>query len=123
MGSMLKEIETGNPPADIVALPTQLMDQLELEKGIQPGSRKSIGRVEIDLAVLKGAPKPDISTPEKAIAVLKSAKGITYSNPFTAEGSMEAMICHTVLLRPGPQGRASGDLQQGSNARPHRLWR
>jgi molybdate transport system substrate-binding protein len=104
MGSMLKELETGTPAADIVALPTQLMDQLELEKGIQPGSRKLIGRVEIDLAVAAGAPKPDISTPEKAIAVLKSAKGITYSNPFTAEGSMEAFICHTTLLRPDLKG-------------------
>jgi molybdate transport system substrate-binding protein len=104
MGSMLKEIESGNPAADIVALPASLMDQLELEKGIQPGSRKPLGRVEIDLAVPAGAPHPDISTPEKAIAVLKGAKGITYSNPFTAEGSMEAFIIHTLLLRPDLKG-------------------
>ena len=104
MGSMLKEIQSGNPPADIIALPENLMDQLELEKGIQPGSRKPLGRVEIDLAVLKGTPHPDISTPNKAIAVLKGARGITYSNPFSAEGSMEAFIIHTLLLRPDLKG-------------------
>jgi molybdate transport system substrate-binding protein len=98
MDKMLQEAETGAPAADVVALPSDLMDQLEHDNGILPGSRKKIGRVEIALAVPAGAPHPDISTPEKFVAVLNGAKGVAYSNP--AGGTMMAWIIQSMLLRP-----------------------
>jgi molybdate transport system substrate-binding protein len=88
----------GMPSPDVVALPTDLMDQLEHDGGILPGSRKHIGRVEIALAVPAGASHPDISTPEKFIAVLNGAKGVAYSNP--AGGTMFSWIIESMLLRP-----------------------
>ena len=98
MDKMLQEATTGTPAADIVALPSDLMDQLEHDNGLVPGSRKKIGRVEIALAVPAGAPHPDISTPEKFVAVLNQAKGVAYSNP--AGGTMMAWIIQSMLLRP-----------------------
>ena len=98
MDKMLQEAREGAPAADIVALPSDLMDQLEHDNGILPGSRKKIGRVEIALAVPAGAPHPDISTPEKFAAVLNGAKGVAYSNP--AGGTMMAWIIQSMMLRP-----------------------
>jgi molybdate transport system substrate-binding protein len=95
MTKMIPEITTGNPPADIVFLPVNLMDQLEAQKGIVPGSRITIGRVRIGLAIHKGDPIPDISTVDKLAAVLKSAGSVMYSNP--ASGSMEAGIIDRML--------------------------
>jgi len=95
MTRMVPELQTGNPPADIVFLPVNLMDQMEAAKAILPGSRIAIGRVNIGLAVHKGDPIPDISTVDKLAAVLKAANPVMYSNP--ASGSMEAGIIDTML--------------------------
>src|SRR6185436_20955094 len=43
---------------------------------------------------------PDISTLPKFIAALKSAKGVTYSNPDPARGSMVAKMAHAMMQRP-----------------------
>lgn len=102
MDKMLQVAETGAPSADIVALPSDLMDQLEHDNGILPGSRRAIGRVEVALAVPAGAPHPDISTPEKFVAVLNGAKGVAYSNP--AGGTMMAWIIQSMLLHPEFKG-------------------
>ena len=112
MSKILPEAETGMPAADVVALPSDLMDQLEHDKGILPGSRKSIGRVEIALAVPAGAPHPDISTPEKFIAVLNGAKGVAYSNP--AGGTMMAWIIQSMLARPEFKGVHSILIDRGN---------
>jgi molybdate transport system substrate-binding protein len=102
----------GTSSPDIVALPTDLMDQLQHDGGIQPGSRKRIGRVEIALAVPAGAPHPDISTPEKFVAVLNGAKGVAYSNP--AGGTMFSWIIESMLLRPEFKGVHSVLIDKGN---------
>jgi molybdate transport system substrate-binding protein len=98
MGKILSDAKTATEPADIVFLPVNLMNQLEAEKGIVPGSRIPIGRVRMALAVHKGDPIPDISTVEKLAAVLKSADSVLRSNP--VGGSMVASIIETMLKRP-----------------------
>ena len=95
MTRMVPELQTGNPPADIVFLPVNLMDDMQKAKAIQPGSRIAIGRVNIGLAVHKGDPVPDISTVDKLAAVLKAADPVMYSNP--KSGSMEANIIDAML--------------------------
>jgi hypothetical protein len=114
MGRIVNEAKTGAPPADIVFLPVALMDQLEADKGIVPGSRVAIGRVRIGLAIRKGAPVPDISTVDKLAAVLKAADAVMYSNP--AGGSMEAGIIDKMLKRPefaGVKGKISSKGEGG----------
>jgi molybdate transport system substrate-binding protein len=95
MGRILNEAGTDDPPADVIFLPAGLMDQLEANKGIVPGSRTPIGRVRIGLAIRKGQPIPDISTVVRLAAVLKSADAVLYSDPAT--GSMEAGIIDRML--------------------------
>jgi ABC-type molybdate transport system substrate-binding protein len=100
MGAIMGHTKTATPVADVVMLPTDFMNSLSLDKGIVDGSYVPLGRVYIGMAVAKGAPHPDISTVAKLAAVLKSAKGVLYSNPSKANGSMSAQMIDRMLKRP-----------------------
>jgi molybdate transport system substrate-binding protein len=97
MGTIVQEMTTRTPPPDVIVLPFQLMTTLALEGGVM-GSFTPLGRNRMGLAVRAGAPKPDISTPEKFIAALKSAKAVMRSNP--ASRTMVATIIDDMLKRP-----------------------
>ena len=97
MGTIVQEMTTRNPPPDVIVLPFQLMTTLALEGGVS-GQFMPLGRNRMGLAVKAGAPKPDISTPEKFAAVLKSAKAVMRSNP--ASRTMVATIIDDMLKRP-----------------------
>ena len=75
-----------------------------MQGGIVPGTFMPLGRAEFGLAVPKGAPHPDISTPEKFIAALKSAKLVMRSRPGSASepgvGSMVGLVEDRLLKRP-----------------------
>jgi molybdate transport system substrate-binding protein len=100
MGRALSDIEKGAEAPDVIFLPMDYMSTLALDKGIKPGSFTPVGRVYVGLAVRKGTPIPDISTVEKLAAVLKASKGITYSDPSPARGSVEAVLIDQLLHRP-----------------------
>jgi molybdate transport system substrate-binding protein len=95
MGAIVNQMKTGAPIADVVAMPVSFMDGLETEASVVPGSRVELGRVSVGLAVKKGAPHPDISTPAKLAAALKAGGTVLYSNP--AGGSMEARVINDML--------------------------
>ena len=97
MGTIVEEMKTRTPPPDVIVLPFQLMTTLALEGGVM-GQFTPLGRNRMGLAVKAGAPKPDISTPEKFIAALKSAKAVMRSNP--ASRTMVATIIDDMLKRP-----------------------
>jgi len=89
-------------PTDIVFLTPGLMDGLITAHGVK--GETAVGRVNIGLAVRAGAVHPDISTVEKLIAALKAAKGVVYSNPDPARGSLGAIIIDRLLKRPDFSG-------------------
>ncbi len=97
MGTIVDEMKTRNPPPDVIVLPFQLMTTYALEGGVS-GQFLPLGRNRMGLAVKAGAPKPDISTPEKFAAALKSAKAVMRSNP--ASRTMVATIIDDMLKRP-----------------------
>ncbi len=56
--------------------------ELLIDQGrLQPGSRVDIARSPMALAVQQGAPRPDISTPEKFKQAMLAAKSLAMSNP------------------------------------------
>lgn len=99
MGKIVSDIQTLQPPVDVINLPFELMSTLSLDGGVKPGSFMPLGRSEMGLAVRAGAPHPDISTVAKLAAVLKTAKAVMRSNP--AGGSMVASVIENkVIKRP-----------------------
>ena len=98
MNVIVDQIKTATPAADVIALPSDLMNTLYLDGGIVHGSYTPLGRDELGLAVKKGAPKPDISTVEKLAAVLKSAGAVEVNDP--KAGTMQAVIIEGILKRP-----------------------
>ena len=95
MGQLVNDVKKGTPIADIVVAPVSFMDGMQAEASVVPGTAADIGRVYVGLAVKKGAPHPDISTPQKLGAALKAGGVVMYSNP--AGGSMEARIIDDML--------------------------
>ena len=98
MNVILNQIKTATPAADVVALPSDLMNTLALDGGIVTASYTPLGRDELGLAVKKGAAKPDISTVEKLATVLKSAQAVEVNDP--KGGTMQAVIIDDILKRP-----------------------
>jgi len=85
-------------PTDIVFATPALIGEFAKAGAIKPA--KAVGRVNIGLAVLAGAAHPDISTTAKLIAALKAYKGVVYSNPDPARGSLGAIMIDRLLKRP-----------------------
>ncbi len=98
IGRLADKIKTAQPPADVIFLPTDMIARLEADGVTKPGARVHLGRMEIGLAVPKGAPHPDISTIAKLASALRSARLVVYSNP--ANGSLQARIIDGLLNRP-----------------------
>ena len=98
MGTIVQEIKTMTPPADLIALPFQLMTTLSLDGGLVPDTFTPLGRTRMGLAVKAGAPHPDISTIDKLAVALRSAKAVMHSNP--ASRTMVAVLIDDVLKRP-----------------------
>jgi molybdate transport system substrate-binding protein len=98
MNVIVDQIKTATPAADVIALPSDLMNTLYLDGGIVHSSYTPLGRDELGLAVKKGAPKPDISTVEKLVTVLKSAQAVEVNDP--KAGTMQAVIIDGILKRP-----------------------
>jgi molybdate transport system substrate-binding protein len=114
MGKIMRDIQIGTPAADVVLLPVGLMDDLVKDNGVKPGTRTSVGRVEIALAVRAGAAHPDISTTPKLRAVLLAAKALAYTQPGPPRNSMEAGIIDRMLHRPEFSGVHTMTVTTGS---------
>lgn len=65
--------------ADVVILSREGLALLQQQNLVQPGTDRDLVRSRIGMAVRAGAPVPDISTPEKFVAVLLEAPSIGYS--------------------------------------------
>jgi molybdate transport system substrate-binding protein len=68
----------GGETADVVIVPQQGMDGFVKDGKVVAGSVSLLASSGMAVAVRKGAPKPDISTPEALKRALLAAKSITY---------------------------------------------
>jgi molybdate transport system substrate-binding protein len=79
-GEILKRLAAGER-YDIVVMPVENFEALERDGIVAPGARRALAGVSIGVAVKKGAPVPDISTPEAVKRMLVEAKSVTYMDP------------------------------------------
>lgn len=80
LGAVVRRIQDGEL-ADVVILPGQGIDGLVKDGKARADDRAVLARSGIGVAVRRGAPKPDISTPEAFKRVLLAAKSVTYLDP------------------------------------------
>lgn len=119
LGGIVKMVQ-GGETADIVIIPRQGIDTLVKDGKAAKGSETDLARSEVVVVYRKGAPKPDVSTPDALKRTLLAAKSITYSDP--ADGGASAIHFAKVLERLGiakemkpktnysKPGRDTGDL-------------
>lgn len=98
LGQVVKMVE-GGETADVVIIPRQGIDGIVKAGKAAAGSVTDIARSGIVVIVRKGAPKPDVSTPEALKRTLLAAKSITYGNP--ADGGASAIHFVKVIDRLG----------------------
>src|SRR2546426_671186 len=96
--AMVKRVQEGEA-ADLLLAPRSGIDALIKAGKVAPGSDTSLARSSVGIAVRKGAPKPDISTPDALKRALTAAKSISYSNP--AFGGASGVHFAKVLERLG----------------------
>ena len=125
LGALVKMVQ-GGEAGDIIIIPRQGIDTLVKDGKAAMGSETDIARSEIVVVVRKGAPKPDVSTPDALKRSLLAAKSITYGNP--ADGGASAIHFAKMLDRLGiakelksktthsKPGRDTGDLVAAGKA-------
>src|SRR3954469_7934632 len=96
MGTIMNDIRTQTPAADVVMLPMDLMGTMVLSNAASDFT--PLGRAEIGLFKKPEAPRPDITSVPKLIAAMKTASAVFYSDPVS--GSMQAGMSDRLLKRP-----------------------
>ena len=117
-GGLARRLRSGEK-ADFILIAAPELDKLMQQDKVLPGSTE-INRTGIGIAVRKGAPRPDVSTPEALKRALLAAKSVGHTAP--AGGSVTAMpllkmfeklgiasevAAKTKLAAGGPNGRVS----------------
>jgi molybdate transport system substrate-binding protein len=79
-GGLQKRVMSGEA-GDVIFVTAPVMEALQKENRIAPGTRVDLARALIGVAVRPGTPTPDISTVDAFMAALLKAKSISYVNP------------------------------------------
>lgn len=126
-GALLRRFEAGEP-GDIFLTGSDAIDALIKEGKIVPG-RVDLATVGIGICVKKGAPRPDVSTPDAFRRALLAATSVAYVAPsggsvtgphieamFRELGIAEQMAAKTKFAAGGPNGRVSTLVANGEAA-------
>jgi len=95
LGVVVKRVQGGDT-ADVVILPREGIDGFVKDGKASAGNVTVVARSGgLGVVVRKGAPKPDISSPEALKRTLLAAKSITYGNPAVGGASgIHFANCH-----------------------------
>ena len=96
--AVVKRVQDGET-ADVAVIPRQGIDRFVKDGKAAADNVSVIARSSIGVAVRKGAPKPDISSPEALKRTLLAASSITYPNP--AHGAASGIHFAKMLDRLG----------------------
>ena len=109
----------GGEPADVIVIGSDALDGLIRQGKVLSGAT-AIARTGIGICVKKGAPHPDVSTPDALKGALLAAKTVGYTAPagggvtaapilrvFERLGIGEQVAAKTRLAAGGPNGRVS----------------
>ena len=117
-GGLARRLNAGEP-ADLVVVDSKALEELIKQGKVAPG-RTDVARTGIGIAVRKGAPKPDVSSPEALKRALLAAKSVGHTAPagggitaahvmrlFDKLGIAAEVTPKVKLAAGGPNGRVS----------------
>jgi molybdate transport system substrate-binding protein len=96
-GALMRRLN-GGEPADLFVTDVPALDQLLQQAKVLP-NRIELARTGIGICVKKGAPRPDVSSPEALKRALLAAKSIGHASP--AGGSITAGPVMRMFVRMG----------------------
>ena len=73
--------EFGKNTFDVLILSAPAMESYDKAGNLAPNSRKPLARVGVGVVVQDGAPRPDVSTPDKLKAAILAARSLTHGDP------------------------------------------
>lgn len=97
-GRIAKRIADGEQSDFIISTNDGIDDLIKTGKALT-GSKTSVARAGVGVVVRKGAPKQDISTPERFKQALLNAKSVAYTNP--ASGGQSGVYFAKLLTQFG----------------------
>jgi molybdate transport system substrate-binding protein len=97
-GGIDKRVAEGEP-GDVIVSTSSGIETLARAGKITAGTSVPVARSQVGVAVPKGAPRPDISTPDALKQALLAAKAVAYSDP--AGGGASGIHLARVLDRLG----------------------
>jgi len=126
--SALRDRLAAGEKADVLVMPTNILDVYQQSGVVRAQGRAILGLVSINAVVRTGAPKPDLSTPEKVKQAILNSRAITHATPGeTPSGThmgklieqlgladaMKGKIIHRSALAGGVQMLTSGEAEIG----------
>lgn len=126
--SALRERLAAGEKADVLVMPTNILDGYQKDGLVRAQERAILGLVSINAVVRAGAPEPDLSTPDKVKQAILNSRAITHATPgatpsgthmgrlieqFGIADAMEGRIIHRPALEGGVQLVASGEAEIG----------
>jgi molybdate transport system substrate-binding protein len=126
--SALRDKLTAGEKADVLVMPTNILDEYQKSGVVQAQGRAILGLVSVNAVVRTGAPKPDMSSPDKVKQSILNSRTIVHATPgATPSGThmgklidqlgiaetMKGKIIHRPALEGGVQLVASGEAEIG----------
>jgi molybdate transport system substrate-binding protein len=126
--SALRDKVAAGEAADVLVMPTNILDGYQKDGVVRAQARAVLGLVSVYAVTRKGAPKPDLSSPETVKAAMLKARAITHATPgetpsgthmgkliesFGIAEAMKGKMFHRSALRGGVELVASGEAEIG----------
>ena len=110
----LREKLGAGEKADVLVLPTPVLDSLANDGKVRADSRATFGTVGISVAVREGAPQRDISSKEKFRDAMLAARSVVHATPGKGHPQASARRRRAVGGgRPGRHRHLSGERSRG----------
>jgi len=126
--SALRDKLAAGELADVLVMPTNILDDYQKSGAVQAQGRAILGLVSVNAVVRTGARKPDLSTPDKVKQSILGSRTIVHATPgatpsgthmgklidqFGIADAMKGRIIHRPALEGGVQLVASGEAEIG----------
>ena len=124
--SALRDKLSAGEKADVLVMPTNILDDYQKNGVVQAQGRAILGLVSVNAVVRTGAPMPDLSTPDKVKQSILNSRAIVHATPgATPSGThmgklieqlgiadvMKGKIIHRPALEGGVKLVASGEAE------------